>query len=86
VENDYSKPSYPCNSLIIKKDGRIIVITNETDNKRFISRLLKDYDLDVIAVPFEVNCANGGSVHCATNTITIPDNYKGGIDDLLETY
>ena len=80
VPNDYSKPSYPCNSLLIRNNGRISVVTNEINNKNFILTL-RDYGLDIIDIPFEANCANGGSVHCATNTI--PENYTGNIEDLL---
>ena len=66
---------------MIKNNGRIIVATNNINNKGFISSL-RDYGLDVIDVPFEANCSSGGSVHCATNTI--PENYINNIEDLLK--
>jgi hypothetical protein len=68
VDNDYARPSYPCNSLVVTKGTDPLVITNSTGNEGFL-RKLDDYCIEYLAVPFSNNCANGGSIHCATNAL-----------------
>jgi hypothetical protein len=79
--NDYSCPSYPCNSLTLRNGGDISIIACEKGNDAFFSKL-KEYGIRRIPVPFSTNCAAGGSIHCATNLL--PEKELGKLEEVLQ--
>lgn len=68
VGQDYNSPSWPCNTYLVNNGQEIIAFTNSEGNSQFIRRL-SQLGIKVFGVPFSRNCAIGGSIKCATNSI-----------------
>lgn len=73
LAQDYTNPTWPCNTLILRRGEEIIAVTNEHANSGLIPKLAR-LGVKVITTPFSHNCRVGGSVACATNTI--PEGYR----------
>lgn len=80
VEHDYSKPTWPCNSLILENGGVMFAIVNSDVNSSFRARLV-NYDVRPIDTPFFSNCRQGGGIHCATNSV--PESFLKKADELV---
>lgn len=60
--------SYPTNSLdIMQESGKLLVYTAKPDVESPLVSALKNYDVQVIEVPFRRILLSGGSIRCKTN-------------------
>jgi hypothetical protein len=64
LPQDYDKPQYPCNSLVIREDDSVFIIGNQHNE---FERQLQNKHLEHKLISFRTNALSGGSTACATN-------------------
>ena len=68
-DNYRSGRNFPCNTLLLENDkGNLVAFTNEGNNGSELKDAVKDLDVKVVEIPFELSAEQGGGARCATNT------------------